>query len=108
MTEVERPSRATGTVRVAVSGTDRHGARAANDRLVGLDLELLSRRERVADELHEVVIQRIFEAGLAMAVALRLNRDPIVTLQIEQAVEVLDQALADIRSAVLGLRGVDG
>ncbi len=65
------------------------------------ELELLSDRERIAHEMHETVVQRIFEATTALAGALTLSHDASVTRRLHAALQTLDATVREIRGIVL-------
>jgi signal transduction histidine kinase len=67
------------------------------------ELVLLEERERIARDLHDTVIQRIFATGLALQGAARLAERPEVAERIESAVDDLDLTVKHIRSAIFGL-----
>ncbi len=66
-------------------------------------LVVLEDRERIARDLHDVVIQRLFATGLQLQSAARLAR-PEVGSRISAAVDDLDTTIRDIRSAIFELR----
>ncbi|HVM06557.1 MAG TPA: GAF domain-containing protein [Acidimicrobiales bacterium] len=67
------------------------------------ELALLEDRERIARDLHDTVIQRLFATGLSLQGAARLAQRPEVAARIGQAVEDLDLTVKHIRSAIFGL-----
>lgn len=67
------------------------------------EVALLEERERIARDLHDTVIQRIFATGLALQGAARLVDRPEVAERIESAVDDLDLTVRHIRSAIFGL-----
>jgi signal transduction histidine kinase len=67
------------------------------------ELTLLEDRERIARDLHDTVIQRLFSTGLALQGAARLAQSPEVIDRLERAVEDLDVTVKHIRSAIFGL-----
>lgn len=70
---------------------------AAADRV---DLEDVSRRIRVARDLHDVVIQRLFATGLQLE-GMRAGLDDLATLErIDMAVENIDLTIRYIREAI--------
>ena len=76
------------------------------------ELALLEDRERIARDLHDTVIQRLFATGLRLQGAARLAERPEVSDRILQAVDDLDLTVKHIRTAIFGLeasrRGNDG
>jgi len=76
-------------------------ARAQEEREMFVVLE---DRERIARDLHDVVIQRLFATGLQLQSALRLVVKPEVADRIGAAVDDLDTTIRDIRSAIFELR----
>jgi signal transduction histidine kinase len=71
-------------------------------------LELLEDRDRIARDLHDQVIQRLFATGMSLQGATALIRDPEVEQRIHQAVDALDETIRDIRSAIFALQSRDG
>jgi signal transduction histidine kinase len=67
------------------------------------DVAVLEDRERIARDLHDTVIQRLFATGLALQGASRLSESPQLTERIEHAVEDLDITVRHIRTAIFGL-----
>jgi signal transduction histidine kinase len=76
-------------------------ARAQEEREM---LVVLEDRERIARDLHDVVIQRLFATGLQLQSAARLAVRPEVADRIGRAVDDLDTTIRDIRSAIFELR----
>jgi signal transduction histidine kinase len=76
-------------------------ARAQDEREL---LVVLEDRERIARDLHDVVIQRLFATGLHLQTAARLAGRPEVGQRINAAVDDLDTTIRDIRSAIFELR----
>ena len=67
------------------------------------ELALLEDRERIARDLHDTVIQRLFATGLRLQGAARLAQRPEVADRIIQAVDDLDLTVKHIRTAIFGL-----
>ncbi|HEX6497463.1 MAG TPA: GAF domain-containing protein [Micromonosporaceae bacterium] len=76
-------------------------ARAQEEREM---LVVLEDRERIARDLHDVVIQRLFATGLHLQSASRLVAKPEVGERINAAVDDLDSTIREIRSAIFELR----
>jgi nitrate/nitrite-specific signal transduction histidine kinase len=66
------------------------------------DLAVLGDRERIARDLHDKVIQRLFATGLSLQAASHGLDDPAAHKLIE-AVDELDATIAEIRNAIFGL-----
>jgi signal transduction histidine kinase len=67
-------------------------------------LAILGDRERIARDLHDVVIQRLFAAGMQLQGATHQARAE-VRGRIEKVVDDLDTTIRDIRGAIFELRG---
>jgi two-component system, NarL family, sensor histidine kinase DevS len=65
---------------------------------------ILEDRERIARDLHDVVIQRLFATGMQLQTAARLAARPEVSDRVNAAVDDLDATIRDIRSAIFELR----
>jgi signal transduction histidine kinase len=76
-------------------------ARAQEEREL---LVVLEDRERIARDLHDVVIQRLFATGLQLQTAAQLASRPDLGNRINAAVDDLDTTIRDIRSAIFELR----
>ncbi|WP_169787645.1 GAF domain-containing sensor histidine kinase [Luteipulveratus mongoliensis] len=75
-------------------------ARARQDRS---RLALLEDRDRIARDMHDHVIQRLFATGLSLQAAGRLATHPTVRERLDEAVEDLDRAIKDIRHTIFEL-----
>ncbi|HTJ75589.1 MAG TPA: GAF domain-containing protein, partial [Acidimicrobiales bacterium] len=67
------------------------------------ELALLEDRERIARDLHDTVIQRLFATGLRLQGAIRLAERPELAERIAQSVDDLDLTVKHIRTAIFGL-----
>jgi signal transduction histidine kinase len=67
-------------------------------------LAVLGDRERIARDLHDVVIQRLFAAGMQLEGANRAGVRPDVRARIDAVVDDLDTTIRDIRGAIFELR----
>jgi len=85
------------------------GLELAEHRRVVQRLVLFEDRDRIARDLHDLVIQRLFATGMSLQGATALMRDPESARRVQQAVDSLDETIRDIRSAIFSLqsRGED-
>ena len=85
------------------------GVAIENARLHGRvrDLALLEDRERIARDLHDTVIQRLFATGLNLQACHRLAQIPEVRSRLEQAVNDLDDTIRQIRTTIFALEAAD-
>jgi signal transduction histidine kinase len=67
------------------------------------DMALVEDRERIAADLHDTVIQRLFATGLSLEGSVR-QATPDVAERIEAAVGVLDDTIRQIRSTIFALQ----
>lgn len=82
-----------------------------NARLHGTvqSLALVHERERIARDLHDTVIQRLYATGLTLQGTIRLaGDDPEVRRRIDGVVDELDVTIKHIRSAIFGLSAAPG
>jgi signal transduction histidine kinase len=70
------------------------------------ELVLLEDRERIAKDLHDTVIQRLFATGLSLQGTARLAQRPDVAARLQDAVEDLDETVRHIRTVIFGLETV--
>lgn len=66
-------------------------------------LTVLDDRDRIARDLHDRVIQRIFAVGMTLQGVARMPDSTQMTDRIEKAVDELDTTITDIRSAIFEL-----
>lgn len=66
-------------------------------------LAVLADRDRIARDLHDLVIQRLFATGLALQGATRLAVRPEVSERVDAAIEDLDVTIRDIRATIFSL-----
>jgi len=66
-------------------------------------LAVLEDRERIARDLHDMVIQRLFAIGLDVQAAAQDAVRPDVARRLESAVDDLDETIKDVRTAIFRL-----
>jgi len=66
-------------------------------------MSLLNERERIARDLHDDVIQRLFAAGLTLQSAAQLTRETPVADRIARVVDDLDLTIQRVRSSIFEL-----
>jgi signal transduction histidine kinase len=69
------------------------------------DLALAEDRERIAADLHDTVIQRLFAVGLGLQAIRPLAPDRAVEARVQAAVDSLDETIRQIRSTIFALQG---
>ena len=81
------------------------GVAIDNSRLLARtrELDIAHERERIARDLHDTVIQRLFATGLSLQSAARLSEKGEVIDRIQQAVDELDLTVRDVRSSIFEL-----
>jgi len=70
------------------------------------ELDVLTDRDRIARDLHDVVIQRLFATGLHLQGARRIAMSDEVRERLDSAVLDLDTTIRDIRSTIFELQRV--
>lgn len=71
-------------------------------------LAVLEDRDRIARDLHDLVIQRLFAVGLTVQAATRDAVGPQVRDRLEQVVDDLSGTIKDVRSAIFRLHDRSG
>ena len=66
-------------------------------------LAVVEDRDRIARDMHDHVIQRLFATGLSLQAAGRFATHPLVMERLEEAVDSLDVAIKDIRQTIFEL-----
>lgn len=72
---------------------------------VNQQIAVLSDRERIARDLHDLVIQRLFATGLQIERVRASTTSPDDRDRLDRTVDDLDQTIRDIRSAIFELEG---
>lgn len=68
-------------------------------------LGLLEDRDRIAKDLHDVVIQRLFAVAMTLMGAVRLVERPEAADRMQHAIDELDLTIRQIRSTIFALQG---
>ncbi|WP_030506493.1 GAF domain-containing sensor histidine kinase [Microbispora rosea] len=67
-------------------------------------LGLLEDRDRIAKDLHDVVIQRLFAVAMTLMSAVRLVERPEASSRLQSAIDELDTTIRQIRSTIFALQ----
>jgi signal transduction histidine kinase len=67
-------------------------------------LTVLQDRERIARDLHDLVIQRLYATGMSLQGAMPLIARPEVAERVSRAVDAMDDTIGEIRSAIFALQ----
>ncbi|WP_428936347.1 sensor histidine kinase [Streptomyces sp. ACT015] len=73
-------------------------------RQVGEQLALFEDRDRIARDLHDLAIQRLFATGMTLQSTVRFVSRPEGSERLLRAVDDLDETIKIIRSTIFGLR----
>jgi signal transduction histidine kinase len=68
---------------------------------------LMQDRDRIGSEINDVVVRRLFSAGLALQNALNLLDGHHAAKSIQDAITDLDHAIVNLRNSVFGTRSTD-
>jgi signal transduction histidine kinase len=69
------------------------------------ELSILTDRDRIARDLHDHVIQRLFAVGLSLQGAIPRARVPEVQQRLSDSVDDLQEVIQEIRTAIFDLHG---
>lgn len=69
------------------------------------ELDVLADRDRIARDLHDHVIQRLFAVGLALQGTQRRAKSPEVARRLTESIDQLHEVVHDIRTAIFELHG---
>ncbi|MEU9382337.1 GAF domain-containing sensor histidine kinase [Streptomyces sp. NPDC048279] len=72
------------------------------------EIAVLQDRDRIARDLHDLAIQRLFATGMTLQSAGRFIEHEEAAERVMRAVEDLDETIKIIRSTIFGLRARDG
>lgn len=67
------------------------------------DVRVLEDRERIARDLHDTVIQRLFAAGMSLQAASSMVDAPDVSRRLDGVVDELDETIRELRTAIYEL-----
>jgi PAS domain S-box-containing protein len=70
-------------------------------------LRVVEDRERIARDLHDIVIQKLFAAGMALQGVWSRTEDPEQARRLSGVVDELDETIREIRAAIFSLHDVD-
>ncbi|SEC65248.1 Histidine kinase-, DNA gyrase B-, and HSP90-like ATPase [Amycolatopsis tolypomycina] len=69
------------------------------------ELDVLGDRDRIARDLHDHVIQRLFAVGLSMQSTQRRTKSPELQKRLGDSIEQLHEIVQEIRTAIFDLHG---
>ncbi|MFE0701091.1 GAF domain-containing protein [Streptomyces sp. NPDC058872] len=92
---------------VAFAGQAAIALELAERRRDAEQLALLEERDRIARDLHDLAIQRLFATGMTLQSAARLVQHEGAAERVGRAVDDLDETIKIIRSTIFGLRTRD-
>jgi len=67
------------------------------------DVRVFEDRERIARDLHDVVIQKLFAAGLGINAVAARSTDPEIVQRLGPIIDDLDDTIRELRSTIFGL-----
>ncbi|WP_046300072.1 GAF domain-containing protein, partial [Mycobacterium sp. UM_Kg27] len=70
------------------------------------ELDVVTDRDRIARDLHDHVIQRLFAVGLSLQGTIPRSRDAAVQRRLSDAVDDLQAIIGEIRTTIFDLHGV--
>jgi signal transduction histidine kinase len=71
-------------------------------------LVVLEDRDRIAKDLHDTVIQRLFATAMTLMSAIKITQKPDVAARVQRAVDDLDDTIRQIRSTIFALQAPPG
>ncbi|MFH7597895.1 GAF domain-containing sensor histidine kinase [Streptomyces racemochromogenes] len=92
---------------VAFAGQAAIALELAERRRDAEQIALLEERDRIARDLHDLAIQRLFATGMTLQSAARLVEHEGAAERVGRAVDDLDETIKIIRSTIFGLRTRD-
>ena len=76
----------------------------AQSQVARQELDLLADRDRIARDLHDQVIQRLFAIGLALQGTRRLTKSPAAMTRLAEHIDQLHEVIQDIRTTIFDLQ----
>ena len=76
----------------------------AEHRLQAERVAVFEDRDRIARDLHDLVIQRLYATGMSLQGAVSLISAPDVAQRVSVAVDSLDETIREIRSSIFALQ----
>jgi two-component system, NarL family, sensor histidine kinase DevS len=70
-------------------------------------LSLFEDRDRIARDLHDLVIQRLYATGMSLEGTMPMITRPEVKIRISNAVDAMDDTIKDIRATIFALQARD-
>ncbi|WP_026413058.1 GAF domain-containing protein [Actinomadura oligospora] len=71
-------------------------------------LTLLEDRDRIARDLHDTVIQRLFATAMSLMATIKIAQRREVAVRVQRAVDDLDDTIRQIRSSIFALQATGG
>jgi PAS domain S-box-containing protein len=68
------------------------------------ELRMLEEHERIARDLHDIVIQQLFASGMTLQGVWSRIREPEVAQRVTTVIDDLDRTIREIRSVIFGLQ----
>lgn len=78
----------------------------SESRELARELSVIADRERIAHDLHDHVIQRLFAAGMDLQGTIARSRSPEITKRLSRTVDDLQATIEEIRSRIFALQSV--
>ena len=79
----------------------------AASRAEAMRLSLYEDRDRIARDLHDLVIQRLYATGMSLEGTMPMITRPEVASRITNAVDAMDETIKEIRSTIFALQARD-
>ena len=104
----EAYSPTTGHLLSAFAGHAAVALELAEARVDAERLSVLEDRDRIAKDLHDVIIQRLFAVAMSLMSTVRRTSDPTHAQRVQRAVDDLDDTIRQIRSTIFALQHAGG